>query len=167
MAVIFHMGLRPEKAHSDDAAYDLTACTSEPIVIEPGDRKLIPTGFWGIIPEGFVGLICSRSGMALVRGLFVLNAPGVIDPSYRGEVGVVLANIGKHHEVINPGERIAQLLIVRTSVTQFVHDPAIFDNNQTARGSKGYGSTGRSKPYRQEGHTSFPLTDTNPFAPTT
>lgn len=131
----------PTKAHPFDAAFDLYA--AESAVIEPGLPTLVPTGVKVAIPVGHVGLVCSRSGLALKRGLFVLNAPGVIDPNYRGEIGVILASLTTK-ELIVRGDRIAQLLIVPTSPISLydVDQDTWGEVKDTERGTGGFGSTG-------------------------
>ena len=112
--------------------------------LDPGEWRLISTDLRVAVPEGHVGLVCSRSGLALRRGLFVLNAPGVIDPGYRGEVGVILMNAANHRAVIRPGERVAQLLIIPTSdirMSESYRASSKFDDG-TDRGEGGFGSTG-------------------------
>jgi dUTP pyrophosphatase len=131
-------GLPPVKSHEDDAAYDLRSQMD--YTVQPGDTKLIDCGFAIAIPNGCVGLVCSRSGLALSQGVFVLNAPGVIDPSYRGEVRVILHNLGHQPFCIRPGDRIAQLLIVPTRSFRLVQTKL----NETLRGDGGFGSTGVS-----------------------
>ena len=144
---VWFVGPRPEKAHPTDAAYDLVAAIPEvpPLwrkvwQLNPGEWRLILTDLKVAIPDGHVGLVCSRSGLALKRGLFVLNAPGVIDPGYRGEIGVILMNASPRKAVIRPGERVAQLLIIPTSpvrMSESYRHEAITD-----RGEGGFGSTG-------------------------
>lgn len=137
------------KAHADDAAYDL--CAAEDFYLTPGDRALVKTGVRLAIPEGFAGLVLPRSGLAIKHGITVLNAPGLIDPGYRGEVGVILVHFGlgsndRFHFHGKRGDRIAQLLIVRTADVRL----AYFTPRQTEtlwhpskRGEGGFGSTGR------------------------
>jgi dUTP pyrophosphatase len=141
-AIIPIKGITPEKAHEDDAAYDLTAIISWPhFTLERFEWATIPTGVFAAIPEGHVGMVCSRSGMASTRGLFVLNAPGIVDPSYRGEIKVVLMNLGTGKAVLKSGDRIAQLLIVPTTTAIFFNDARHFDSLDTLRGKDGFGST--------------------------
>jgi dUTP pyrophosphatase len=124
------------KAHDDDAAYDLCALCHETLM--PGDRCLVPTGLRMAIPDGHVGLVCPRSGLASKRGVTVLNAPGVIDPGYRGDVGVVLINLGDQPVRIQSGDAIAQLLILQTAKAVFVPG----DLAESVRGDLGFGSSG-------------------------
>lgn len=126
-----------ETEHS--AGMDLRAELSEPVVLEPGQRALVPTGLFLEIPVGYEGQVRPRSGLALKRGLTVLNAPGTIDADYRGEVGVVLINLSQEAQRIEPGERIAQLLFAPVTRGEWVEVEAL---DETARGSGGFGSTG-------------------------
>ncbi len=121
------------------AGYDLHAMIEKPITIEPGKRHLFPTGLKMAIPPGFSGLVCPRSGLALRHGVTVLNAPGVIDADYRGDIGVILANLGDHPFTVNPGDRIAQMVFVHAIRAVFI--PAI-GLEETGRGEGGFGSTG-------------------------
>lgn len=107
-----YRGDAPERAREQDAAFDLRS--KQHRVIEPGNWMLIQTGFQMGLPPGYVGLVCSRSGLALKHGVFVLNAPGIVDPDYIGDVGVILQNLGAVPFTVNKGDRIAQLLIVET-----------------------------------------------------
>lgn len=109
-------------------------------MLEPGARKLIPTGLSVAIPEGFEGQVRPRSGLALKFGITVLNAPGTIDPDYRGEMMVLLVNHGDAPFVVRRGERIAQLVVCPVARAELV-DVVCLD--ETARGAGGYGSTGR------------------------
>lgn len=132
--------IMPKKADPEDAAYDLFASMSTDVHLQSGERAMIPVGFRIQIPFGYVGLVCPRSGLAYKYGLTVLNAPGVIDPGYRGEVGVVLINLGAHPQIIMPGDRVAQLLVVQApELTLLVQG----DLPGTERGAGGFGSTGR------------------------
>lgn len=121
---------------------DLRAALSadEELVITPGSRKLVPTGLSVAIPEGFEGQVRPRSGLALKHGITVLNAPGTIDPDYRGEVMVLLINHGEAPFVVRHGERIAQLVVCPVSRGQLF---VVESLDATARGEGGYGSTGR------------------------
>jgi len=125
------------RAHPDDAGYDL--CASEAVRLSAGRRELVPTGVQLAIPEGYVGLICPRSGLALKKGVTVLNAPGIVDAGYRGDVGVVLANFGDEAIWIEPGDAVAQLLIVQLTPITFLATPELPDS---ARSTGGFGSTG-------------------------
>lgn len=108
----------PHRQHPDDAGYDLHA--NEALTINVGAIKLVRCGFKMAIPRGVVGFICPRSGMALKRGVTVLNGPGVIDPGFEDEVGVVLINLGDRHFEIAVGDRIAQIVFVETAAVDVV-----------------------------------------------
>lgn len=120
------------------AGMDLCAC--EKLLINVGDHAIVRTGVAVAIPAGHVGLVCPRSGLAADFGITVLNAPGVIDDDYRGELKVILVNHGHNEFRIAPGDRIAQLLITPVLRAQLQPVPELDD---TARGSGGFGSTGR------------------------
>jgi len=129
----------PVQAHSDDAGYDLHA--SETASIAPGDRASVGTGIAVAIPEGHAGLVLPRSGLAARHGIALVNAPGLIDAGYRGEVRVLLLNTDREAAFeIAPGDRIAQLLIVRHEAPELVEVASL---DETARGAAGFGSTGR------------------------
>jgi dUTP pyrophosphatase len=128
----------PEQAHEHDAGYDLFA--SESTRLEPGARASVGTGIAVAIPEGHAGLVLPRSGLAARHGIALVNAPGLIDAGYRGEIRILLLNTDREEEFeIEPGDRIAQLLITRVEATEFVEIPAL---SETARGAAGFGSTG-------------------------
>ena len=129
----------PQYATSQSAGMDLRANLSEPIVLHPMERRLIPTGLYIALPEGFEAQVRPRSGQALKHGLTVLNAPGTIDADYRGEVGVVLINLSQDDFVINDGERIAQMVIARYEQATF---KVVEELDETERGAGGYGHTG-------------------------
>lgn len=126
----------PKRASDEAAGFDLYAL--EPEIIEPLNWKLIRTGISVDVGRGNVGFVCSRSGLALKQGLFVLNAPGIVDSDYRGDVGVILANYGPGTAYVKAGDRIAQLvvtqIVVASAEAEFLPD--------TGRGAKGFGSTG-------------------------
>ena len=134
----------PLPAYETDgsAGMDLRAAVADdqPLVLEPGGRVLVPTGFRIALQSGFEAQVRARSGLALKHGIICPNAPGTVDSDYRGEVGVILANIGSEPFVIRRGERIAQLVIARHERAEWVEVEAL---DATARGSSGFGSTGR------------------------
>lgn len=119
---------------------DLRADVREQVVIAPGDRVMVPTGISLEIPAGFEAQVRPRSGLALKHGVTVLNSPGTVDADYRGEVCVILANLGREAFVINRGDRIAQIVIAQVTQARLVEVAALSD---TERGSGGFGSTGR------------------------
>lgn len=137
--------IRPEAklpAYQTEGAVglDLCAAIDDEIVIAKGERKLIPTGFAIAIPEGHEGQVRPRSGLALKHGITVLNAPGTIDPDYRGEVMVLLINHSEAPFTIRQGERVAQLVICPVAKANLVLVDSL---DTTTRGDGGYGSTGR------------------------
>ena len=129
----------PQYATEQSAGMDLRANIDEPIVLRPMERKLIPTGLFIALPEGFEAQVRPRSGLALKKGITVLNAPGTIDADYRGEVGVLLINLSQEDFVVNDGERIAQMVIARHEQAQF---RVVEELDETERGAGGYGHTG-------------------------
>ena len=129
----------PAYATPNSAGADLCAAVSEDILLRPGERTLIPTGFKIAISVGFEAQIRPRSGIALRHGVTVLNSPGTIDADYRGEVGVVLINLGDQDFTVRRGDRIAQIVIGRVANAIWQESDAL---TQTSRGSAGFGSTG-------------------------
>jgi dUTP pyrophosphatase len=127
------------------AGLDLVAAldTQHPLTLAPGARALVPTGLVLELPAGYEAQVRPRSGLALNYGITVLNSPGTIDSDYRGEVGVVLANLGHAPFEIRRGERIAQLVVVPVARAEFVEVAAV---SETPRGDGGFGSTGKSRP---------------------
>ena len=129
----------PTYATEQSAGMDLRANLSEPVVLHPMERRLIPTGLHIALPEGYEAQVCPRSGLALKRGITVLNAPGTIDADYRGEVGVGLINLGQEDFTVNDGERIAQMVISSYEKADFIEVSSL---DETERGEGGYGHTG-------------------------
>ncbi|MFI6311816.1 dUTP diphosphatase [Nocardia fusca] len=128
----------PTRAHVGDAGVDL--CTAEDVVLEPGERVLVGTGIAVALPVGTVGLIHPRSGLAAKAGLSVVNTPGTIDAGYRGEIKVCLINHDPRTPIeLRRGDRIAQLLVQRVELVEFV---AVDRLDESARGAGGYGSSG-------------------------
>ncbi len=129
----------PRYQTAGSAGLDLHAALAKPLTIEPGQRRLIPSGYAFALPPGYEGQIRPRSGLALRHGITIVNSPGTLDADYRGEVAIVLINHGQEPFVVEPAMRIAQLVIAQ-------HARAILqlcdDLDQTERGSGGYGSTG-------------------------
>ncbi len=121
------------------AGMDLRANLTQPIVIEPMERALIPTGLFMELPIGYEAQVRPRSGLALKKGITCLNSPGTIDADYRGEVGVILANLSKETFVVENGERIAQMVIAKHERAEWV---AVEELSTTERGAGGFGSTG-------------------------
>lgn len=135
----------PAYATPHAAGMDLRAAipASEAWSLEPGQRRLVPTGLVMAIPEGFEGQVRPRSGLALRHGVTVLNAPGTIDADYRGEVAVVLVNHGESTFELHRGERIAQLLIAPVAPCEWSLETTRAALGDTHRGAGGYGSTGK------------------------
>jgi len=129
----------PAYETAGSAGMDLQAAVFEPVVLAPGARAAVPTGLKIAIPEGFEAQVRPRSGLALKQGLTCLNTPGTIDSDYRGEIKVILANLGQASVTIERGMRIAQ--IVFAPVIQVTWDPAAA-LSETARGAGGFGHTG-------------------------
>lgn len=128
----------PRRAHPDDAGVDL--CSVVDVVLEPGERALVPTGIAVALPVGTVGLVHPRSGLAARAGLSIVNAPGTIDAGYRGEITVCLINLDRHEAIaVARGDRIAQLLVQRVELPEFTEVDTLDD---TDRGADGYGSSG-------------------------
>ncbi|AUG29586.1 MULTISPECIES: dUTP diphosphatase [Microbacterium] len=129
----------PERSHAGDAGFDLVSDVE--ITIRPGGQALVGTGIAIALPTNTVGLVCPRSGLASKHGITVLNAPGIIDESYRGEVKVILVNHSNDHFRVRCGDRIAQLVIV----PYLAPTVEIVDELEaTVRGYEGFGSTGFS-----------------------
>ncbi|GAB6098837.1 dUTP diphosphatase [Halanaerocella petrolearia] len=122
---------------SEDAGMDL--CSIEAGTLEPGDYKLFKTGIAIALPEGYAGFVHPRSGLALRHGITVLNAPGTIDPGYRGEIGIVLINHGQQTFQVKEGDRIAQLVVQEYEQVEW---EVVNDLDDTKRGTGGYGHTG-------------------------
>lgn len=131
----------PEYATSQSAGLDLRAHLAEPLLLQPGERALIPTGLRMALPPGWEAQVRPRSGLALKQGITVLNSPGTIDADYRGPVGVILINHGADSFSVQPGERIAQLVFARFE--QAVWQP-VKELDQTERAEGGFGHSGRS-----------------------
>lgn len=128
----------PTKAHRGDAGLDLSAC--ETVTIGAGERATVGTGLAVAIPEDHAGLVVPRSGLAMRHGLSIVNAPGVIDTGYRGEVRVILLNTDREHAfTVEQGMRIAQLLVVPARAVELVE---VSELAETARGDGGFGSSG-------------------------
>jgi dUTP pyrophosphatase len=128
----------PSYAHPGDAGADLHAATD--VTLQPGERALVPTGIAMALPEGYVGLVHPRSGLAARHGISIVNAPGTIDAGYRGEVQVCLVNTDAAAPfTVHRGDRIAQLVVQQCETATFVESA---DLTESARGEGGYGSTG-------------------------
>jgi dUTP pyrophosphatase len=130
----------PEYAHPGDSGLDIRANLEEAVVLQPLERKLIPTGIYVSLPEGYEIQVRPRSGMALKRGLTVLNTPGTIDSNFRGEIGIIIINLSSEVQHILPNEKIAQLVVMKVEKADV---QLAFSLDETDRGANGYGSTGR------------------------
>jgi dUTP pyrophosphatase len=129
----------PERAYDGDAGLDLAAC--EQVVLEPGERAVVPTGLAVAIPPGYAGFVQPRSGLAARYGLTIVNTPGLVDSGYRGEVLVVLLNTDREQAfTVEPGMRIAQLVVMPVPALEPVE---VEELPETERGARGYGSSGR------------------------
>jgi dUTP pyrophosphatase len=129
----------PQQAHDGDAGVDLAASVA--VDLASGERILVPTGLAIAIPRGFAGFVLPRSGLAVKHGVTVINAPGLIDSGYRGELKVGLVNHGDMAYAVSVGDRIAQLVIMAVVSPEFVE---VEELDETLRGSAGFGSTGNS-----------------------
>lgn len=131
----------PGSAYAGDAGYDL--CATEEVTLKPFERALIPTGLAVQIPEGYAGFVLPRSGMAIKQGLSLVNAPGLIDSNYRGELKAIAINLDPKNPIeVHVGDRIAQLAIMKVETVNF-HEVSELDSSE--RGEGGFGSSGVSK----------------------
>lgn len=129
----------PAYATPQSAGMDLRANIEDPITLRPLERRIVPTGLYIALPEGYEAQVRPRSGLALKHGITVLNSPGTIDSDYRGEIGVLLINLSDTPFVINAGERIAQMVVARHEQAELIEVEELDD---TERGAGGYGHTG-------------------------
>lgn len=138
---VLNKGRQPLPAYAtpQSAGMDLRADIDEPVTLRPMERRLIPTGLHISLPAGFEAQIRPRSGLALKHGVTVLNTPGTVDADYRGELMVLLINLGDRDFVVNAGERIAQMVITRHENADFI---IVEELDETERGEGGYGHTG-------------------------
>ena len=130
----------PSYATVNSAGVDLRAAIEQPLTLAPLERAMVPTGLYMALPEGTEAQVRPRSGLAAKHGISVLNSPGTIDADYRGEIKVILVNLSNQDFVVNPGERIAQMVIARYEKVEW-DDVEVLD--ETQRGEGGFGSTGR------------------------
>ena len=128
----------PRAMTEGSVGFDLAAAIEAEITLAPGERRLVPCGFAIAIPRGYEGQVRPRSGLALKKGLGIPNAPGTIDPDYRGEVSVILINLSAEPVVVSPGERIAQLVVCPVAVCDFEE---VGELDETGRGKGGFGHT--------------------------
>ncbi|MBT8377886.1 MAG: dUTP diphosphatase [Ignavibacteria bacterium] len=136
---LLHIPL-PAYATKGSAGMDVHAAIKEPFIIKPGSVELIPTNFLIEIPKGYEMQVRPRSGLAIKHGMGILNSPGTIDSDYRGEVKIILFNFSKKDFVINPGDRIAQIVLSKVYKANLVESKEL---NNTKRGAGGFGHTGR------------------------
>lgn len=134
----------PSYETEGSAGADVRACmgANDPLLIKPGQRVLVPTGLSMEIPKGYEIQVRPRSGLSFKTGIMVLNSPGTIDSDYRGEIKIILGNLGTIDEIINHGDRVAQLVLA--PVTQALYQLTESDLSTTSRGSGGFGSTGKN-----------------------
>jgi len=131
----------PKYESAQAAGMDLRTSIDEPVTLQPLERKLFPTGLFLELPAGYEAQVRPRSGLAMKHGITVLNTPGTIDADYRGEVGVILVNLSAEAFTIEPGERIAQMVIARHEQPEVVE---VTELSQTERGAGGFGHSGRN-----------------------
>ena len=131
----------PEYATHGSSGMDLRADIPSPVTFQPMERKLIPTGLFMELPEGYEAQVRPRSGLAVKQGITCLNSPGTIDADYRGEIKVVLINLSGESQIINPGDRIAQLVLQRTEKIDWEQVTVL---TETVRNNRGFGSTGKN-----------------------
>jgi dUTP pyrophosphatase len=129
----------PVRATEGAAGMDLRACIDEPVVLEPGKITVIPSGIAVKLPGGFAAYVFARSGLGVKHGITLANSVGVIDSDYRGEIRIGLINLSETAYTVNPGDRVAQLVVMPVATPTFVEG----DIGQTNRGINGFGSTGR------------------------
>lgn len=129
----------PERATEHSAGLDLCAAVESPVTLEPGERKIVPTGFCVELPPGYEGQVRPRSGLALKHGLTLLNSPGTIDADYRGEVCVILCNLGREPFTVERGLRVAQLVVAPVAACAVEEASEL---SGTTRGGGGFGHTG-------------------------
>ena len=129
----------PEYATPQSAGLDLRANIEQPIVLKPLQRCLVPTGLYIALPEGNEAQVRPRSGLAYKHGITVINSPGTIDADYRGEIGVILINLSNEAQVIEPGERICQMVIAKHEQPELVEVEVL---GETERGAGGFGHSG-------------------------
>ncbi|HLF47635.1 MAG TPA: dUTP diphosphatase [Chitinophagaceae bacterium] len=130
----------PEYATSGSSGMDLRASLSAPMVLKPMERKLVPTGLFIELPENFEAQIRPRSGLAIKQGITCLNSPGTIDADYRGEIKIILINLSEQEQVINTGDRIAQMVIQQVQKASWIKTEIL---NETKRADGGFGHTGK------------------------
>ncbi|MDR0393782.1 MAG: dUTP diphosphatase [Tannerella sp.] len=131
----------PQYATALSAGMDIRANLSEPVELKPLERRLIPTGLYLALPEGYEAQMRPRSGLAVKHGITLLNTPGTIDADYRGEIGIILVNLSSEPFVINDGERICQMVIASHAKVEWQPEEIL---EETERGAGGFGHTGKN-----------------------
>lgn len=130
----------PSYATDGSSGMDLRASLFAPVVLQPMERSLVPTGLFVELPEGYEAQIRPRSGLAIKQGITCLNTPGTIDADYRGEIKIILINLSEQEQVINPGDRIAQMIIQQVEKAVWIQTEFL---NETERAAGGFGHTGK------------------------
>lgn len=133
----------PEYANVGDSGMDLRANIVAPVVLHPMERKLIPSGIHVELPEGYEVQVRSRSGLSLKHGIVVVNGIGTIDESFRGSIGACLINLSSEDFIINPGDRVAQIVFMPVTHANWIPVKSLSDLSSTERGEGGYGHTGK------------------------
>ena len=140
---IINQSTHPLPAYATDGAagMDLRAFLEQPVVLQPMERSLVPTGLFIELPDGFEAQVRPRSGLALKQGITCLNSPGTVDADYRGEIKVILINLSKEEQVINNGDRIAQMVVGKVERVQW---EVVNEISVTSRNEGGFGHTGKN-----------------------
>ena len=133
--------IMPQYQTTGAAGADIHACIDEPVTMQPMERRMVPTGLAMAIPEGYEVQIRARSGLSIKHGITMVNGVGTIDADYRGEVGVLLINLGQEAFTIEPGMRIAQMVVAKYETVEW---DVVTELDETERGAGGYGSTGHA-----------------------
>lgn len=131
----------PQYATSGSSGMDIRASINIPVTLEPLERTLIPTGLFAEIPSGYEIQVRPRSGLAIKQGITCLNTPGTIDSDYRGEIKIILINLSSEKQVINPGDRVAQMIVQKVEKAELQQVEIL---NETARAAGGFGHTGKN-----------------------
>ncbi len=134
------LAVLPARMTAQSAGFDLSAAVPSPVVLQPGDIAVVPCGFAMALPAGYEAQVRPRSGLSSRHGVTVVNAPGTVDADYRGEVCVPLVNLGRQPFTVEPGMRVAQMVVAEVPAVSLVE---VADLDETARGRGGFGHTGR------------------------
>ncbi len=132
----------PERMTPGSAGFDLRACLPGPLTLSPGERQLVPTGFRVALPDHHEGQVRPRSGLAVRHGLTLLNTPGTVDADYRGEIKLLMVNLGSEPVTIERGDRIAQMVVAPVAIAEAAEVPPSEELPATNRGAGGFGHTG-------------------------